>query len=292
MLITPLEQAADRRRSVAVGEFDGVHLGHREVISGSDTVLTFEPHPRAVIGSQGAPALLTTLEQKAKLVEELGVEEMIVVTFDQEFSQMTAEQFVDRVLVEQVRALKVSVGANFRFGNRAAGDPDTLRADSRFDTRVVDLVATADGPVSSSRIRDLIRDGDLETAKRLLGHNFEMVGNVVEGAKRGRELGYPTANVELNPALIAPADGIYACMANQLPAVASLGTRPTFETGGSRLLEVHLLDFKGDLYGQELHVEMLKRLRPELKFESGEELIAQMDQDSADAAAVCKAQAE
>ena len=280
MKITSLAQTGQRERTVAVGEFDGVHLGHREVINGSDTVLTFDPHPRAVVGEQGAPDLLTTIEQRADQIERLGVSELVVIHFDEEFSKMGADEFVESILVEKLGATRVSVGANFRFGSRAAGDPDTLRGDSRFQTRVVDLVSGDDGPVSSSRIRDLLRTGDIARATRLLGHRHEIRGKVIAGAKRGRELGYPTANLRLTDGCVVPAHGIYACTANGRKAVASLGVRPTFEDQGELLLEVHLLDFEGDLYGTELKVELVEHLREELEFADADQLIAQMDDDA------------
>lgn len=285
-----MNEISPRTRTVAVGEFDGVHLGHREVIRGSDTVLTFDPHPRAIVGGLGAPDLLTSLDERAALIEELGVDELVVIEFDEEFSRMTAPDFVESVLVGGLNASRVSVGANFRFGSRAAGDPDTLRADSRFETRVVDLVAGEDGPVSSSRIRDLLRAGDIGQANRLLGHHHQIIGPVVSGAQRGRELGYPTANVRLKDGHVVPALGIYACLANGRPAVASLGVRPTFENDGEVLLEVHILDFEGDLYGEQLHVELVDRLREERKFEDSAELIEQMDRDASDARALLDAQ--
>lgn len=291
MKLTRLDEATGSDRTLAVGEFDGVHLGHREVISGSDCVLTFDPHPRAVVGTAGPPALLTNLRQKARLIAGLGVGELIVATFNEEFSRMTAAEFIDDVLVDRLGAQHISVGANFRFGNRAAGDPDTLRADHRFSTRVVDLVATADGEVSSSRIRELLAAGDLQLAERLLGHRFQLEGEVVHGAGRGRELGYPTANVAVGPEMLMPSSGIYACFVDSKPAVASLGRRPTFEQDGDLLLEVHLIDWSGDLYGELIAVDFLERIRGEARFEGPAELIAQMDDDRSAAAAICLAAA-
>ena len=289
MKVTPLSKVQARQRKVAVGEFDGVHIGHSAVISGSDTVLTFEPHPRAVVGPRGAPPLLTTLEQKADAIEGLGVDELVVATFDESFSRLSPEDFIEKVLVEALCATDVSVGSNFRFGARAAGDADLLLADKRFDARVADLVSSPLGPVSSSRIREAITEGDMESAAAMLGRNFEMRGTVVHGEKRGRELGYPTANIDPTPGCVVPTTGIYACLANGLPAVASLGVRPTFESNGRLLLEVHLLDFAGDLYGTELRIEMLSRLRGELAFAGADDLVAQMAIDSQMAADACAA---
>jgi riboflavin kinase / FMN adenylyltransferase len=285
MNVTPLSQVDSRQRKVAVGEFDGVHIGHAAVITGSDTVLTFEPHPRAVVGPRGAPPLLTTLEQKADAIAELGVEELVVATFDESFSRLTPEQFIDQVLVDALGATAVSVGSNFRFGARAAGDAELLLADNRFSARVADLVGSPNGPVSSSRIREAVSGGEMAAAAAMLGRHFEMRGTVVHGEKRGRELGYPTANIDPTPGCVVPATGIYACFANGHPAVASLGVRPTFEANGRLLLEVHLLNFEDDLYGVEMKIEMIERLRGELAFAGADDLVAQMAADA------CAAQA-
>jgi len=290
MQVTELSEAQFRERNIAVGEFDGVHLGHRAVIAGCDSVLTFEPHPRAVVGPTGAPPLLTTLPQKIDALRSIGVEELIIARFDEEFSQMEADDFISDVLIERLGAREVSVGQNFRFGRKAKGDAELLLSDSRFVARIAEIVESDHGIISSSRIRALVSEGQLELAAVLLGRTFEMRGEVVHGEKRGRELGYPTANVEPDPICVIPPNGIYACLANSRPAVASLGVRPTFTSEGDLLLEVHLLDFAGDLYGQELKVDLIKRLRGELKFDGIEPLIAQMNLDAQEAANVCNSQ--
>ena len=291
MRVTELHDAQFRERRIAVGEFDGVHLGHLAVIDGCDSVLTFEPHPRAVVGPTGAPPLLTTLAQKIDALAAIGVDELVVANFDEAFSQMEADAFITDILIERLGATEVSVGQNFRFGRKARGDAELLLSDTRFVARIADIVESEHGVISSSRIRDLVKAGDLESAAALLGRPFEMRGTVVHGEKRGRELGYPTANIKPDPICVIPPTGIYACTSNSLPAVASLGVRPTFEAEGELLLEVHLLDFSGDLYGQELKVELLQRLRGELKFDGIEPLIKQMKLDSEQAAAVCQSHA-
>ena len=287
MKVTALENVEPGHRKVAVGEFDGVHIGHAAVIAGSDTVLTFEPHPRAVVGPRGAPPLLTTLNQKIDAIAALGVGELVVASFDESFSRLSPAEFIDEVLIDALGATDVSVGSNFRFGSRAAGDAELLLADSRFSARVADLVGSSIGPVSSSRIRESVAAGDMEAAAVMLGRQFELRGTVVHGEKLGRQLGYPTANIDPTPGCAVPATGIYACLANGLAAVASLGVRPTFEQNGRLLLEVHLLDFDGDLYGTELKVEMLSRLRGELTFAGAEDLIAQMKIDAKMADEAC-----
>lgn len=279
MPITLLPDAEPRPRRVAVGEFDGVHLGHREVIGGSDTVLTFEPHPRAIVSPDSAPPLLTTLDQKAELIAALGVEELVVVPFDEAFAARSAADFVDSVLVGALRAERVSVGENFRFGHRAGGDAALLAADERFETRVVPLVEVEGEIVSSSHVRGLVLAGDVDRAAAFLGHPFELRGDVVSGDRRGRELGYPTANVVPGDGMVCPGHGVYACRANGLPAAVNVGVRPTFETGRGVLVEAFLIDWEGDLYGRELRIEFLDRLRGERRFASAAALVEQMARD-------------
>jgi riboflavin kinase/FMN adenylyltransferase len=286
MLISSPETAEKRERKVAIGEFDGVHLGHVAVIGDADTVLTFEPHPRAVVGPTGAPDLLTTLDQKADLIQKLGVRELVVAHFDESFSQLEAIDFVDQIVVGALSATDVRVGSNFRYGRRAKGTSESLAADSRFRTTVAELVELDGHAVSSSAIRDLIRSGDLPQASAMLGHRFEMRGVVIHGAHMGRELGCPTANVVPTDGCVVPAFGVYAALANGLPAAASLGIRPSIEDDNQVLLETHLLDWEGDLYGSEIQVELLERLRPEAKFDSLDELKLAMELDCQNAAKI------
>jgi riboflavin kinase / FMN adenylyltransferase len=287
MQVTWLPDAAPRPRHVAVGEFDGVHLGHREVMRGADTVLTFEPHPRAVISPGRAPKLITSLATKADLVAGLGVEELVVIPFDGAFASRSPQDFVDHVLVEKLGAERVSVGENFRFGHRAKGDVALLREQDAFDTRVVDLVEVDGEIISSTHIRTLIEAGDFERANACLGSPFQLRGNVAHGDKRGRTLGFPTANLVPDPALVYPGHGVYACRAavemdgewRWWPAATSVGVRPTFVTGRGLLVEAFLLGFDGDLYERELRLAFLERLRGELRFESVDELVEQMGRD-------------
>jgi riboflavin kinase/FMN adenylyltransferase len=279
-----LPDAQRRDRRLAVGEFDGVHAGHREVIRGADAVLTFEPHPRTVVAPAAAPKLLTTLEQKADLISALGVAELIVIPFDGSFAAQTAQEFIDHVLVAQLGATLVSVGENFRFGNRARGDAGLLLAQDAFATRVVEMVELEGQIVSSSHIRGLIAAGDVGAAARLLGAPFELRGPVVHGDKRGRTLGFPTANVVPDPAHAVPDHGIYACRAvvpglGEWAAAVSIGVRPTFVTGRGLLVEAFLLGFDGDLYGRELRLEFVARTRGERRFDSVDALVAQMHAD-------------
>jgi riboflavin kinase / FMN adenylyltransferase len=277
--VTQLPDVERRERSVAVGTFDGVHLGHREVIDGSDSVLTFEPHPVSVVAPQHTPKLLTTLERKAELIASLGVQELIVVPFDAGFARRTAQEFVDEVLVGAVGATRVAIGENFRFGHKAQGDARLLAADDRFSTVVHPLLEVAGEIVSSSHIRGLLLAGEVAQGNRMLGAPFQLSGEVAHGDQRGRELGFPTANLVPDETLVCPGHGVYACLANGRPAAVSIGVRPTFKTGRGELIEAYILDFDDDLYGQTLKLEFLERLRGERRFESPQALIEQMHGD-------------
>ncbi|MBV9426053.1 MAG: bifunctional riboflavin kinase/FAD synthetase [Solirubrobacterales bacterium] len=288
MQVTPLSDARPRPRRLAVGEFDGVHLGHREVIRGSDTVLTFEPHPLRVVRPEAAPRLLTPLEIKAELIAELGVEELVVIPFDDGFAHQSPQEFIDHILVQRLSATHVSVGENFRFGHRAAGDPELLRADGRFETRIVPMVEAGGEIVSSSHIRGLVLAGEVELAKRLLGAPFQLRGEVVVGDKRGREIGFPTANIVPDESLVYPGHGVYVARADGGCAAVSIGVRPTFGTGRAVLVEAYLLDRNVDLYGQTLRIDFLSRLRGERRFDSVEALVDQMRGDVERARELCE----
>lgn len=279
MQITMLDDVQPRPRRVAVGEFDGVHLGHREVIAGSDTVLTFDPHPLQVVRPEAAPKLLTSLEHKAELIAGLGVHELVVIRFDQRFANQSPQEFIDQVLIGKLQATHVSVGENFRFGHRAAGDPALLEADGRFQTRVVALVEVDGEVVSSSHIRGLVLAGEVELAARFLGSPFQLRGEVVQGDRRGRTLGFPTANLVPDDALVCPGHGVYAAYADGGPAAVSVGVRPTFDTGRGVLIEAYLIDRDVDLYGQILRIDFLRRLRGERRFASTRALVEQMQDD-------------
>ncbi len=286
--VTPLpEVEPNRERKVAIGVFDGVHLGHRAVIDDADTVLTFDPHPLSVIHPEAAPKLIMPFEVKRDVIEGLGVEELVVIPFDRDFASKPAEAFVDEVLKGKLNATRVSVGENFRFGAKAKGDPKMLASRSEFETRIVPLVEVDDETVSSSRIRALIAAGEVDEATRCLGAPVLVEGVVVEGDQRGRELGFPTANIVPDDRLVAPGHGVYAAFANGKPAAVNVGVRPTFETGRGLLIESYLIDYDGDLYGRTLRVAFIKRLRGERRFPSAEELIAQMHRDVEEAKEVC-----
>lgn len=263
-----------------MGTFDGVHLGHREVIDSSESVLTFDPHPVSVVAPAHTPKLLTSPERKTELIASLGVRELIVIPFDQAFAQRSAAEFVDEVLVGALAARQVSIGENFRFGHKAQGDARMLAADERFATVVHPLLEVDGEIVSSSHIRGLVLAGDVAEADRLLGAPFRLCGEVTKGDERGRTLGFPTANLIPEEAFACPGHGVYACLANGLPAAVSIGVRPTFQTGRGELVEAYLLDFDGDLYGARLCIDFLRRLRGERRFDTPQALVAQMQRDA------------
>ena len=283
MKVTSLPDAEPRSRKVAIGTFDGVHLGHREVIRGNDTVLTFDPHPLSVLAPQALPKLLDSPAIKRDLIAGLGVEELVTIPFDREFASKSADQFIDEVLVEKLGATHVSVGENFRFGQKAKGDPDLLRSRSEFETRVVPLVEVEDETVSSTHIRALVAAGDVERAARFLSAPFMLEGEVVGGDEVGRTLGFPTANIVPDDQIAHPGHGIYAAWAHGRMAAVNVGVRPTFKTGRGLLIEAYLLDFDADLYGQILRIAFVQRLRGERRFESAEALAEQMKRDVEDA---------
>jgi riboflavin kinase / FMN adenylyltransferase len=286
--VTPLPEAQPRPRHVAIGTFDGVHVGHRAVIEGADTVLTFEPHPLRILNPEAAPKLIMPFEIKRDVIDGLGVDELVVIPFDEDFTHIEAEDFVRGVLIERLGAREVSVGENFRFGAKARGDPEMLAAHDEFETRVVPLVEVDGETVSSTRIRALIAAGDVAGAARCLGAPFLYEGEVVEGDRRGGSaLGFPTANLVPDDSLVVPGHGVYAGFANGHPAAINVGIRPMFETGRGLLIEPHLIGFDGDLYGRSLRVAFIERLRGERRFPSVEDLIAQMHRDVEEARELC-----
>jgi riboflavin kinase/FMN adenylyltransferase len=285
--VTSLPDAERRPRHVAIGTFDGVHVGHRRVIDRADTVLTFEPHPLRVLHPDATPKLIMPFDIKRDVIEGLRVQELVVIPFDRGFSTIEAEEFCSRILVETLGAEKVSVGENFRFGAKAKGDPEMLASRPEFTERVVPLVEIDGEIVSSTRIRSLVAAGEIDAANRCLGAPFLFEGTVVEGDGRGRKLGFPTANIVPPDDLVSPGHGVYAAFANGQPAAVNVGIRPTFETGRGLLVETYLIDFEGDLYGKTLRIAFVARLRGERRFPGVEELIAQMHRDVEAARELC-----
>jgi riboflavin kinase / FMN adenylyltransferase len=263
-------------RAVAIGTFDGVHRGHRGAIDAAtragsrSTVVTFDPHPRLVLGYD--VQLLTTLRRRIELIEEAGPDDILVLEFTDELSRLEPEEFVAQVL-EPIGTKTVVAAETFRFGRGRKGDVDLLR---RLGIEVVD-VPLVEG-VSSSRIRELLREGEMHEAAEFLGRPHELEGTVVSGDQRGGTLGFPTANLAVDPHLLVPAYGIYAGAALGGRAAISIGVNPHYG-GSERRIEAFLLDFEGDLYGQELRIELWERLRDERAFESEEELVHQIALD-------------
>jgi riboflavin kinase / FMN adenylyltransferase len=313
--------------AVAIGNFDGVHLGHRALLEraiararalgGPAIAVTFDPHPTSVLAPHLAPPLLTTLERRLQLLAETGIDLAVVMQFTAELAAMSAPEFIEQVLRRELAARHVIVGYDFSYGRGRGGSTSTLQAhgaQAGFGVDVIAAVEVGDPAgareiASSTRIRGHLRSGNLARAQQLLGHGYDVDGVVVHGAKRGRLLGYPTANVRPESELIA-GTGIYAVrfavydegavapapealtsalvsarppllLGASLPAVASLGTNPTFVDSGARTLEVYVLDFAGDLYDRRVRVELVEKLRDEAKFDSIEALIAQIEGDVA-----------
>jgi riboflavin kinase/FMN adenylyltransferase len=295
-----------RGAAVAVGNFDGVHLGHRAVIEEAGTlarstgspwaVLTFEPHPRSVFAPDNPPLRLSPFSQKVRLIAALGVDILAVIRFDKAFSQISAHDFVETVIHRRLGAGHVVCGHDFAFGRGREGSPEhLLRFGEKFEfgfTCVQEIRGTDGVAYSSTGIREALRAGDPKSAARILGRPFEIIGRVTEGDRRGRTIGFPTANMSLGE-YVEPARGVYAVrtayadasVLTQLPGawmpgVANLGVRPTFSGTESRL-ESHLFDFDGDLYGHDLRVQFIEFLRPERKFAGLDDLKIQIAEDSA-----------
>ena len=289
-----------RRTALAVGNFDGVHIGHRHLlatvreaaarIGGDAVVLTFEPHPTRVLAPERASALITGLDRKLELLAAEGLDAAVVLRFDHSFAAQSPRDFVASVIAG-LGAREVFVGADFRFGHDRSGDGAVLAAmgaDFDFSAQVVPQVTDVEGAVvSSSRVRKCLAEGDLATAKRLLGRDFDLDGLVVQGDRRGRTLGFPTANLA-TPCEALPRDGVYAARVRALggdgrehPAVLNIGHRPTFRAG--RSVEAHLLDGDHALYGRTLRVTFVARLRDERRFDGVDALVAQIRRDVDDA---------
>ncbi len=296
-----LSQAAYAGPVVALGNFDGVHLGHQAIfhcvrarvqaIQGTGMVLTFEPHPARVLRPEHAPSLLTTFEQKMHLIAAEGIEVGLRIPFTDEFAQQKPEAFIREVLCHTIGARELVVGYDYRFGHERAGTVEHLQAAASthgYKVTVVEAITVAGLTVSSSNIRKLVRRGDVEDASRLLGRCYAIEGPVVEGFRRGRTIGFPTANVQsINE--IVPQTGVYAVRATwrdeRLNGVANVGYNPTF--GNDALsVEAHLFDFQADLYGETLQIEFVRKIRDERKFDSVDALVSQIAQDAEQARAI------
>lgn len=290
--------------TVAIGTFDGVHVGHQSIIRAAVAdaraaarpalVFTFDRHPAELLAPEHVPGYLTTPEQRNRLIGSLGVDGLVVARFDRALSYLPPDDFVRRILCERLGVRSVVVGADFRFGRYRAGDVSFLRRtrqDAGFSVHALEPVLVGGEPASSTRIRDALRSGDIAQAETVLGHEYWFGGAVVLGQQLGRTLGFPTANLEATYGQVTPKDGIYAVRVRLddgrlFGGAASIGNRPTVE-GAGRSIEVNLFDFAEDLYGRSLEVRFLQRLREERKFDSLEALKGQMARDVESARRIC-----
>lgn len=281
--------------SVGLGNFDGVHLGHQEIIKTclvgakrndmTSVAFTFHPHPTRILIPHRSPQLLLTLDERREILGLMGVDRIVEQNFTKEFSQISADTFIDEILFRTINAKSVVVGSNFRFGFGATGNPDLLKSKSYFETKVIESVTTSKGePISSSRIRDLIQAGNIEGANDCLGYPFFLTGRVISGEKRGRSLGFPTANLETEKECL-PGRGVYLTICQDLvsrnffASLTNVGLRPTVSHDSRLSLESHLIDFQDDLYGRSMRIFFLRRLRDEMRFEGVAQLRHQIEKD-------------
>ena len=280
---------------IAAGVFDGMHPGHRAVLQaamdaaalagGTAIALTFDPHPSKVLRPQNAVRLLTSTRHKIRLMEELGISAVLIIPFDKAFAELEAEDFLRQLVSGSRRLLRICVGTGWRFGHHRRGDAELLRRIGPglgFDTTEVDPVEVDGTMVSSTLIRQLVEAGDLVAVRRFLGRNYSVLGTVMHGDGLGKKLGFPTANLAVQNEQFPP-DGVYSVSVGlggrRISGVANIGSRPTVKTAGQRLLEVHLIDFSGDLYGQDIEAEFLRFVRPEQKFSGIQALQEQIARD-------------
>ena len=292
-----------RGAAIAIGNFDGVHLGHRALIARArelaaardalTVALTFDPHPSTLLAPARAPLRLTSIERRIELLAEAGVDAVVVEPFTRELADIAPDAFIDDVMILALRARAIIVGYDFRFGQGRTGTAEALRAhgvDAGIEVAIVPAVKVDGDVAASTKIRGHLRAGELARAARMLGRRWDVDGVVVHGAERGRAIGVPTANI-VPEVELAIAPGIYAVTLGveggpAMPAVASLGTNPTFVDDGGLVLEVHVLDWTGDLYDRRVRTTFIARLRDEQKFESVEALVSQIGRDIAEARAV------
>ena len=276
--------------AVIIGIFDGVHRGHQKLIERARdfnspiVALTFDPHPASIVAPDSLPTELLQLAERISLLHSYGVDSVAVIEFTSEFSKLSPIEFIDSILVTELKASAIIVGSNFKFGSKAAGNAATLISDGRFKVSAVDLEKEIGAPISSTRIRDAITGGNIEVARDLLTRPHQLIGPVVHGEKRGREIGYPTANIEVSQRATIPSDGVYAGWlsvgAHRWQAAISIGTNPTFAGDRGRQIEAYALDQRDlDLYDKIAKVEFGWRLRDTIKFTGLEPLLAQMKVD-------------
>ncbi len=297
----------DKKLVVALGNFDGVHLGHQHLIremvkfsqqtSTIPAVLLFHPHPQKILNSKKAPKMILDLKKKIDLLELLGIKVAFIIPFNLDLAFLGPEQFIEGILINKLRALGIYVGFNYRFGRNAAGTTELLVRYGKkynFFVAVIPPVKVQGAPVSSTAIRTALERGDISQAKQLLGYWPLIRGIVVQGEQRGRSLGFPTSNIDLPSDLILPGSGVYAGKAclekKQFPAVLNIGCRPTFAGTGEQLIEAHLLGYRGFAYGKEIEVILYERLRDEQKFNNIHDLVQQIKKDIQQAAVIYEKQ--
>ncbi|MGE5415328.1 MAG: bifunctional riboflavin kinase/FAD synthetase [Acidobacteriota bacterium] len=281
---------------LALGNFDGVHLGHQQLINsaidesrmngGTSSVLVFDPHPLRVLIPERAPRLLTTTMQKAEILEKMGLDCLVITPFTHEIAGWCPERFVDDMLVGTLHVSAVYVGYNYTFGHKGGGDPELLQRLGKnrgFEVRVVSPVRVQERIVSSSLIRVCLEQGDIRAVSEFAGRWLFLDGVVVKGEQRGQTIGFPTANLQSDPEVILPGLGVYVCRAyvagSTYGAVVNVGKKPTFHAEYPVSVEAFLIDYSGDLYGQNMRLEFCDRLRGEMKFNGPDELIKQIQQD-------------
>ena len=290
------EIGKDKNSVLTIGTFDGVHAGHRDIINRlksyaeknnlRDIVVTFYPHPRTVVSNYDIK-LLSTLDEKIELLESLGVSNLLVINFTKEFSERSSEDFVKNIICEKIGARHIIIGHDHKFGKDRGGNENQLKKlgmENDFTVEIVEPVSKNEYVVSSTLIRKALLDGNVELAAELLDRSYCFHGKVVKGVARGTILGFPTANIEVeNERKLIPKNGVYIVECkihdNTVYGVMNIGIRPTFSDTTSVIIEVHLIEFNKDIYGEEIKVSLLKRLRDEKKFESKEELIYQIERD-------------
>lgn len=287
----------DDNTVLTIGTFDGVHIGHREILhkltqnaeelNCRSVVATFEPHPRKVVGGRGEVPILTVLDEKREIMNDLGIDVLLVIKFTPEFSRQSPEEFFKNYVLDKIGLRKIIIGYDHKFGKGRHGDIEMLEELSRqynFDVEQCDAVKVEPGRVSSSEIRKLIQNGDVKTANELLGRFYSFSGRVVDGDKRGSRIGYPTANIIIaDPAKLIPPTGVYTVRVvidkQKYFGMMNIGIRPTFIEDGNEIVEVNIFDFNEDIYGKKLKVEVIERIRGEKKFDSSDELIARIKKD-------------
>lgn len=301
-IYTDISEIKNKKDSiVTVGTFDGVHLGHAEVLkflvrktaeSGRiGYVVTFDPHPRKVVFTVENVMVLTTLDEKIEILNSLGIENLVVIKFNREFSKLNSQEFVKKYLIDGLNAKSIVIGHDHRFGKDRGGDENSLLELGEkydFDIKAFSPITLNDNVVSSTKIRKTLSSGQLELANSLLGRNYSLNGIVIKGAGRGRFLGFPTANITVvDDSKLIPFNGVYAvkcCIKNRTHnGILNIGYRPTFEDEHELVIETHIFDFSRDIYGEEIKIEFLSYLRNEIKFNSKNELISQIENDKNEA---------